>query len=134
MTVDPGTGAGWEPASGVPTAPFEAPPADRGLPGAPTAPAVPGAAPEALTSSQVSPASPGEDPSPDEDPSPATADPSSRVEEIEHLLDAVESALDRLDDGTYGTCATCGQPIDDARLRADATALECAVCDARTTV
>jgi Prokaryotic dksA/traR C4-type zinc finger len=129
MTVDPGTGAGWEPANGVPT-------------GALDEPAVTGVAPDAMAAGAVLPhppvrefASPGSDPpQTGADPSEADADPSARVDEIERLLDAVESALDRLDDGTYGTCATCGEAIDDGRLRADATVLECAVCDARTAV
>ena len=30
----------------------------------------------------------------------------------------VESALAKLDDGTYGTCESCGRPIADARLEA----------------
>ena len=31
-------------------------------------------------------------------------------------LDAVEHALERLDDGTYGSCEVCRDPLDDARL------------------
>lgn len=30
----------------------------------------------------------------------------------------VEAALAKLDDGTYGTCEACGNPIADARLEA----------------
>jgi len=30
----------------------------------------------------------------------------------------VESALAKLDEGTYGTCEACGSPISDARLEA----------------
>jgi len=36
----------------------------------------------------------------------------------ERLLDLVERALVRFDDGTYGLCADCGRPIDPARLEA----------------
>jgi RNA polymerase-binding transcription factor DksA len=39
-------------------------------------------------------------------------------ENAEHLLGEVEGALARIQDGTYGTCAVCGKPIDDERLRA----------------
>ncbi len=41
-------------------------------------------------------------------------------------LDAVERALVRLDDGTYGACATCHAPLGDAALAADPTASVCA--------
>lgn len=33
-------------------------------------------------------------------------------------LDEVERALRKLDDGTYGRCETCHEPIADARLEA----------------
>jgi DnaK suppressor protein len=33
-------------------------------------------------------------------------------------LEEVEIALGKLDDGTYGACETCGQPIAAARLEA----------------
>ena len=39
-------------------------------------------------------------------------------ENAEHLLGKVESALQRIDDGTYGTCSACGRPIPEARLQA----------------
>ena len=35
-----------------------------------------------------------------------------------HLLAAVEEALRRLRDGTYGLCIDCGQPIPEKRLEA----------------
>ena len=41
-------------------------------------------------------------------------------------LDAVERALERLDDGTYGSCEVCASALDDARLAADPTARCCA--------
>ena len=34
------------------------------------------------------------------------------------LLTEVEEALQRIDDGTYGKCANCGQPIPEKRLEA----------------
>ena len=39
-------------------------------------------------------------------------------ENAEHLLDEVNGALARLDDGTYGSCTTCGGQIPDERLEA----------------
>ena len=39
-------------------------------------------------------------------------------ENAEHLLAKVEGALERMDDGTYGTCTVCGQKIPDERLEA----------------
>lgn len=40
-------------------------------------------------------------------------------------LDEVERALGKLDDGTYGTCETCGEPIAPARLEAMPAARYC---------
>src|SRR5205085_858194 len=40
----------------------------------------------------------------------------SILEQIEAELGDVERALHRLDDGTYGVCEACYEPIDDARL------------------
>jgi DnaK suppressor protein len=36
--------------------------------------------------------------------------------QLRDQLDDVEHALSRLDEGTYGTCEVCGEPIGDARL------------------
>lgn len=41
----------------------------------------------------------------------------SILEQIEAELADVEHALERLDEGTYGTCEACGGPIDDERLQ-----------------
>ena len=37
----------------------------------------------------------------------------------------IDEALARLDDGTYGICAVCGEPIGEARLEARPTASRC---------
>jgi len=42
----------------------------------------------------------------------------SILEQVEAELADVEHALRRLEDGTYGICEACGQPIDEARLEA----------------
>jgi RNA polymerase-binding transcription factor len=39
-------------------------------------------------------------------------------ENADHLLDAIGSALERIEDGTYGLCSTCGGPIGEQRLEA----------------
>jgi RNA polymerase-binding protein DksA len=39
-------------------------------------------------------------------------------ENAEHLLAKIESALERIENGTYGICVLCGRPIDDERLQA----------------
>jgi|APCry1669190591_1035303.scaffolds.fasta_scaffold87442_1 RNA polymerase-binding transcription factor DksA len=52
----------------------------------------------------------------------------SELNELSGTLDAVEAAMARLDDGTYGTCEVCASAIDDQRLEIDATALRCTTC------
>ena len=41
------------------------------------------------------------------------------------VLDGVDRALERLSDGTYGQCETCGAPILDADLERDPTRRMC---------
>jgi DnaK suppressor protein len=45
--------------------------------------------------------------------------------DAERVLDEVDHALARLDDGTYDTCEVCGGPIADDRLVATPTARTC---------
>jgi RNA polymerase-binding transcription factor DksA len=40
------------------------------------------------------------------------------AQQLRSELDEVERALAKLDDGTYGKCETCGDPISEARLEA----------------
>jgi RNA polymerase-binding protein DksA len=35
-----------------------------------------------------------------------------------HVLNEIDAALARLDDGTFGTCRVCGEPIGSERLKA----------------
>lgn len=42
----------------------------------------------------------------------------SILDSVEGELADVEHALQRIDDGTYGTCEACGKAIDDDRLEA----------------
>ncbi len=43
-------------------------------------------------------------------------------------LAAVEAALRRLDDGSYGDCIDCGEPVGLARLQLLPAASRCAAC------
>ena len=53
----------------------------------------------------------------------------ARVGEAESAeLARVEAALARVIAGTWGTCATCGEPIDPRRLEASPWAAQCAYC------
>jgi RNA polymerase-binding protein DksA len=51
-------------------------------------------------------------------------------ENSEQVLAEIDSALKRIDDGTYGTCARCGRPIGEERLEARPWATLC-IDDAR---
>lgn len=44
------------------------------------------------------------------------------------LLAAIDQALKRIEEGTFGTCARCGQPIAEARLEAMPYATKCIDC------
>jgi DnaK suppressor protein len=46
--------------------------------------------------------------------------------ELEAELAGAERALERLDDGTYGTCEACGGPIDEGLLESAPTLALCA--------
>jgi DnaK suppressor protein len=52
-------------------------------------------------------------------------------ERNEQHLAQVEAALRRLDDGTFGTCTTCGRPIAPERLEAIPWAAHCIDCQRR---
>jgi RNA polymerase-binding protein DksA len=48
-----------------------------------------------------------------------------------HVLAEIDQALQRLDDGTFGTCRTCGQPIAAERLEAMPWATQCIDCKSK---
>jgi RNA polymerase-binding transcription factor len=52
-------------------------------------------------------------------------------ENAEHVLQAIDAALARIDDGTFGTCQSCGQPIAPERLEALPHATRCLDCKRR---
>ena len=49
-------------------------------------------------------------------------------ENADQLVRDIDAALARLDDGTYGTCTRCGQPIPEERLDAVPYAVLCVSC------
>jgi RNA polymerase-binding transcription factor len=49
-------------------------------------------------------------------------------ENSEHVLAAIDAALRRIDDGTFGKCQTCGQEIGEDRLSAIPWATQCIDC------
>jgi RNA polymerase-binding transcription factor DksA len=52
------------------------------------------------------------------------------IDEVDRLLDQVDGALARIDDGSYGTCSTCGGPIADGDLARSPTSQTCSDCEA----
>src|SRR6059058_2267826 len=44
------------------------------------------------------------------------------------ILQAIEDALGRIDEGSYGVCRDCGEPIADARLEAIPWTRSCISC------
>ena len=46
----------------------------------------------------------------------------------EHVIAEIDSALRRIDEGTYGTCVRCGNPIAEGRLEAMPYATMCIEC------
>lgn len=51
-------------------------------------------------------------------------------ETLESTLARIERALSKLDEGTYGACDACGQPIAPARLHAKPDSVLCLACAA----
>jgi DnaK suppressor protein len=48
--------------------------------------------------------------------------------DLRDIVDQIESALARLDEGTYGTCQRCGRPINPERLEAFPYVAHCIDC------
>ena len=46
------------------------------------------------------------------------------------LIEEIDEALGRIEDGTYGQCSRCGKPLDEERLKAMPTAKYDAECQA----
>ncbi len=54
------------------------------------------------------------------------------VESLMRMLDDVDTALERIVDGTYGTCASCGKKIATARLEFRPESIYCVDCKAKS--
>ena len=52
-------------------------------------------------------------------------------ENSEHVLSAIDAALARIEEGTFGTCRTCGSEIPQERLEAIPYATQCIDCRRR---
>ncbi len=55
----------------------------------------------------------------------------SLLHHTEHRLESVQQALRRIEQGAYGLCERCGDPIDRARLESLPSAALCLRCKAR---
>ena len=80
------------------------------------------------TGAAVDPTGEGTDPTREEVDSTEAEAHRSAVDAVDDLLDEVELALARLDDGTYGRCEECGAPIDDLRLEGSPIVRTCGTC------
>ncbi len=52
----------------------------------------------------------------------------SLEENSEHVLAAIDAALGRIEEGTFGTCVRCGRPIGEERLEAIPYVTKCIEC------
>jgi RNA polymerase-binding transcription factor len=52
----------------------------------------------------------------------------SLEENADVIVHEIDAALQRIEDGTYGTCVRCGSPIPDERLAAVPYAVLCVNC------
>lgn len=55
----------------------------------------------------------------------------SLIDNLEHMREQVQAALRRVEDGSYGLCQTCGNPIPAERLEALPFATQCVGCKSR---
>ncbi len=67
----------------------------------------------------------------DLDPPPSRNPDEALEETVEHVLSQIESALQRITDGTYGVCESCGGAIPAERLAALPYAVRCVACAER---
>jgi DnaK suppressor protein len=54
------------------------------------------------------------------------------VDSVKRMLDDVDVALERLADGSYGTCAECGKEIGKARIEFRPESIYCVDCKSKS--
>lgn len=54
------------------------------------------------------------------------------VESLKNQLDAVDTALAHIDEGTYGVCDNCGSQIDEDRLEFRPASILCVNCKSKS--
>lgn len=54
------------------------------------------------------------------------------VDSVKVMLDNVDAALERIAEGTYGTCAECGKKIGQARIEFRPESIYCVNCKAKS--
>jgi DnaK suppressor protein len=65
------------------------------------------------------------------DPAPSRNPDEALEETVEHVLSQIDSAIQRIADGSYGVCESCGGPISAERLAALPYAVRCVACAER---
>jgi DnaK suppressor protein len=55
----------------------------------------------------------------------------SLIDNLEHMRDQVRAALKRVEEGSYGLCQTCSEPIPEERLEALPFATQCVSCKSK---
>lgn len=56
----------------------------------------------------------------------------AQIEQARTRVAQVDEALTRMDEGTYGVCTVCGNPIDEGRLEARPLSVTCIDCASRS--
>lgn len=51
-----------------------------------------------------------------------------QLEVARHRVHLIDEALERMEEGAYGTCVDCGDPIPDARLEVRPLSVRCVAC------
>ena len=65
------------------------------------------------------------------DPAPSRNPDEALEETVEHVLSQIDSAIQRIADGSYGVCESCSGPISAERLAALPYAVRCVACAER---